>query len=73
MVPSRQPKSPQTGELYPVEHWMSGAEAQTALKLGSRLSLYELALAGEIATVKVAGRRLFARADVTKLAASVAA
>jgi hypothetical protein len=61
-----------TGDLYPAEHWMGARDAAAALNL-SRLALYERALGGEIATVKVAGRRLFARADIAKMAARVAA
>ena len=60
-------------ELYPADQWMSGADAQAALGYGSRLKLYEAALSGDIGTVKIAGRRLFARRDVQKLAAKSAA
>lgn len=69
---SRQPNDARTtGELYPAEHWMSARDAAAALGI-ARQTLYERALDGEIATVKVAGRRPFSRADVTKLAALAA-
>lgn len=54
------------------DQWMGAREAADALGI-SRLALYERALAGEIASQKVAGRRVFDRADVMKAARKVAA
>lgn len=46
--------------------WLSARQAAAALGL-SRLALYERALDGLIAHAKVAGRRVFSRADVERL------
>jgi hypothetical protein len=69
--PRQQTRQP-SGELFPSEHWMGAREAADALGI-SRLALYERALSGEIATVKVDGRRKFARADVLTAATTAAA
>jgi hypothetical protein len=54
------------------DRWVSSYEASRIARV-SRLALYERALSGEVATTKVAGRRVFAREDVERIAAPAVA
>ena len=51
------------------DRWLSAYEAARVAGM-SRLALYERALSGEVESAKVAGRRVFNRNDVERLAAA---